>query len=490
MLFQPAHIILITSTAASALHAGSSLSNATHPTSIYGQGEPRAGWIEASNTRGTFDILWSCVFTSFICCWSILCINVPARKATAKTQFKRKCLIALATILAPEATCFTAIGQYFSARQSVKDFAAAGLDGWTMRHAFFTDMGGFILQPRDWVQFPINAKQLLWLIEHEYIAMPQVDAAAIRDRNKANGFVRFITAVQISWFCVNIAGRLAEGIAITAIEVTTVAFIYYGLGTMIFWRHKPADVETAEILHTHATMNEILLAGGEAAREPYRQTPLDFASPQEWAWSRLLAHFENATVERFLSRSVPIDHISTITTPEIPLWIFRLCSLGVIGNFALFVPSWNSSFPSRTEQVLWRIAIMCNLGSLLGGELLMDWVFMIWPSIKARWGSKRNGSESEDHDPLNQLTRQQARSDEIEKAQFTKRTLWDRIRNNSPSAHPHLTLPLKVILPMWFFAIIYLISRVYIIVEDFVELRSLPLSAFKNVEWSSVFPHF
>lgn len=498
MLFNPTFYVFITSVTASVFQGRSSvLLNDTHPSNVYGQGEPRVGWTESPDTRGTLDILWSCVFTSFICCWSILCINVPSKNATAHTQFKRKCLMAVTTLLAPEVISVTALGQYVSAWRSVKDFAAAGLSGWTMRHAFFADMGGFVLQPRDWMHFPINAKQLLWLVEHGYVAMPQVDAAVIRDKNKANGFMRLITAVQITWFCVNIVGRLAQRLAITVIEVTTVAFIYCALFTMFFWRHKPADVETAETLHTNATMKEILVAGGESAREPYRQTPLDFASRREWAWSRYLAHFQNATVARFRSRIVPIDHISSMTTPEIPFWIFRLGTLAVIGYCCLFVPPWNSSFPTRAEQILWRIATVGNLGSLVGGELLTDWIFFIWPFIKKRWGSTCEGPGTQDQESLNYPGRQQRspgqqESPDAHKTRIgpcPKRTLWDKIRNNSPSNDPHLTLPLKAILPVWVFVVIYLVSRAYIVVEDFIELRSLPLSAFKNVEWSGLFPH-
>lgn len=370
-----------------------------------------------------------------------------------------------------------------------------------MRHAFFADMGGFVLQPRGWVAFPVNARQLLWLVERGYVAMPAVldAAAAIRDKNKANGFMRLVTALQITWFCVNIAGRLGEGLALTAIEVTTVAFIYYALGTMFFWRHKPADVETAEVLETTATMDEILLAGGEAARQPYRQTPLDFVCPQQWVWLKYLEHFENAVAARFLSRNVPIDHISSMTTPEIPLWIFRVCSVGVIGNFALFVPSLYGAFPSRGELILWRVAIVGNVASLLGGQILTECVFNIWPSFQARWHSKRKGPDVEDKEPLNQYRSEEARSkqqwqeprngEETETARCSKRTIWDMIRNNSPSNHPDLTLPLKAILPVWIFAIVYLASRAFIIAEDFIELRSLPLSAFKNVQWPRWFPH-
>ncbi|KAJ0124633.1 uncharacterized protein J7T55_005973 [Diaporthe amygdali] len=391
--------------------------------------------------------------------------NLPIAEALLTffgLAFNRKFLLAVVTLLAPEVINVTVFGQYLSAWESVESFAAAGHTGWTMRHAFLADMGGFILQPRDWKQFPINAKQLLWLIENGYVAMPQVDTAVIRDKNKTDGFMRLITAFQITWFCVNFFGRLAQGLAITAIELTTVAFIYCALGSMFFWRHKPADVETAEILYTNATMKEILVAGGEAAREPYRQTPLDFVSRQEWSWSKYLAHFQNATVARFRSRSVPIDHIS-----------------------------------SATKQILWRVATIGNLVSLAGGELLTDWVFYILPFIKAKWNTKvkgvrignqktRNDSEPQETGPNFNDSR---KDQKIQARPRSKRSIWDTIRNNSPSNDPHLTVPLKAILPLWGFVVVYSVCRIYIVVADFIELRSLPLSAFETVEWSGLFPH-
>ena len=104
----------------------------------------------------------------------------------------------------------------------------------------------------------------------------------IRDKNKIDGMMRFVMVVQATWFCINIVGRLIQGIAITLLEVSTVACIWCGLWIMVLWRHKPADLGAAEILRTNATMVEILKKRGNAAREPYRETPLDFINRQEW----------------------------------------------------------------------------------------------------------------------------------------------------------------------------------------------------------------
>ena len=55
--------------------------------------------------------------------------------------------------------------------------------------AFFADMGGFVLQTPDWVSFPIDAKQLHYLVTKGYVADPEATEDTIRDRNKIGGFL-------------------------------------------------------------------------------------------------------------------------------------------------------------------------------------------------------------------------------------------------------------------------------------------------------------
>ncbi|TPX16017.1 uncharacterized protein E0L32_000351 [Thyridium curvatum] len=456
---------------------------------VYGQGEPKQGWTSSPDSRGTLDILWGSSMTSFLCCWSILCINVPPREDSRRVVLTRKLLMALATLFAPECIVVVAFGQYLSARRSVKDFAAAGISHWTMRHAFVADMGAFLLQTPDWLPFPVNAQQLLWLIQHNYIEIPRQQIQSIIDKNKADGFMRLIMAAQTIWFCVNIVGRLAQGLAITAIEVTTVAFIYCGLSIMFFWRHKPAGVETVEILHSRASLADILIAGGDAARHPYYETPLDFINRKEWAWSKYLAHCRQAISGRFKAHRKPANHISSLTTPEIPFNLFRLGTIGVMGYCCLFIPPWNSSFPTLEEQLLWRVSTVGCLASLVTMELLTDWVFYLWPAIQRRWRTSRRQSNRE-REPTGDSGVRRAHEISAQAGQQAPTTmLWNRLRNNSPSKDPDLAIPLKVVVALWVSGLIYTVCRVYILVEDFVELRALPASAFKTVDWSQAFPH-
>jgi hypothetical protein len=101
--------------------------------------------------------------------------------------------------LGPEFILLLALGQYSSAKNSYNAFKEAGFpeELWTMKHAFFADMGGLILRPKDWKPFPINGKQLHYLVTHErkdtnekYLEFPKISADAIKDKNKSDGLVR------------------------------------------------------------------------------------------------------------------------------------------------------------------------------------------------------------------------------------------------------------------------------------------------------------
>ena len=42
--------------------------------------EQPAHYVGSSNVRGTLDILWSSLFTIFVCTWSIQHLNVPEQR--------------------------------------------------------------------------------------------------------------------------------------------------------------------------------------------------------------------------------------------------------------------------------------------------------------------------------------------------------------------------------------------------------------------------
>lgn len=75
-------------------------------------GDPAAndtvGWVPEPNTRGTFSILWTCLVTLFLCVWSALHLNIPAKTTFTSKVLRRTQWLVLA-LLAPELVCVTQV---------------------------------------------------------------------------------------------------------------------------------------------------------------------------------------------------------------------------------------------------------------------------------------------------------------------------------------------------------------------------------------------
>ena len=60
-----------------------------------------------------------------------------------------------------------------------------GYEDWSMIHAFFADMGGFLLESPGSELFPIDAEQLFHLVKAGYFPYPDLDVEDIRDKSKS-----------------------------------------------------------------------------------------------------------------------------------------------------------------------------------------------------------------------------------------------------------------------------------------------------------------
>jgi hypothetical protein len=128
--------------------------------------------------------------TIFLCGWTSICISVPPPHHTRLETFWNKWHFFWLAMLGPEFVFVIAVGQYGQARAREKLFHEAGFHDWTIKHSFYADMGGVILQPHKWKSFPIDSKQLLYLVQEGYVAYPKVSESEIDDKNKADGLTR------------------------------------------------------------------------------------------------------------------------------------------------------------------------------------------------------------------------------------------------------------------------------------------------------------
>ena len=154
------------------------------------------GWVQQPNSRGTWDIILTCLATIFVCTYTMLCLNIPSSKDTTTTIVRRRIMWMGIAIMAPEIVLTYAAGQWSRAHQSVAAFRKAGYKEWGSRQAFFADMGGFILDIPDFIPFPINAKQLHWLVTNGHLDYPDVDQKELWDKSKQDRVAKIVTSVQ------------------------------------------------------------------------------------------------------------------------------------------------------------------------------------------------------------------------------------------------------------------------------------------------------
>jgi hypothetical protein len=436
------------------------------------------GWQPSPNGRGTLDLVYSCLLTIFLCTWSVLCVNVPARGDGIWQILSRKVMFAALGLLGPEFIVQAALGQWISAKQSVKLFRGSGYHEWSIKHAFFADMGGFMLHTPDFPLFPIDAKQTHYLVANKHILYPQVTKKDIEDRDKVDLLLRIIVVCQISWFVVNCVARGVQGLALTTLELSTISFTFCTFGTEVFWLHKPADVLTPIIIHCDVSISNILQLAGNAAREPYNHTPLDFVNRKEWTWTLAwnflrnklrLAGVHLRPAARPMPR-IPNDNWLEVPTPTIyVLIVFDMAYA------AIYLSGWNLWFPSHVERVLWRAATLSTMASIFLFLVVEALSSRLTPHLKRRYGFPKHGpSESRPHRWL--------------PAWLHNVLKW--IRNSSPNKDPNYYIPLKIVLRLSSAAIVYCLARTYILVECLLALRRLPASAYETVEWSRYWPHY
>jgi hypothetical protein len=117
-------------------------------------------YVSSADTRGTLDILWSCLFTIIACTWTVQHLNVPeqregrdpGRLGDIKWGMKRGWTSTkwmLATVIAPEILLAKYWGDLENAREDLekfKEFAAEDNVPWTLSHCLFANMGGFVIR--------------------------------------------------------------------------------------------------------------------------------------------------------------------------------------------------------------------------------------------------------------------------------------------------------------------------------------------------------
>ena len=78
-------------------------------------------WVSSSNTRGTSDILWSCLITLTACVYTALHLNIPPANEGKLRFYLRKSKWVAVALFAPEIVLYCALTQFLEARKLVNE---------------------------------------------------------------------------------------------------------------------------------------------------------------------------------------------------------------------------------------------------------------------------------------------------------------------------------------------------------------------------------
>ncbi|KAI1419447.1 hypothetical protein F5Y12DRAFT_793767 [Xylaria sp. FL1777] len=419
--------------------------------------------------------------------------------------------------LGPDFLFGIAIGQLSSARRCVRLFREDNhlLKGtkWTLRYAFFTNMGGLHLTSPDFPNgFPI--KQLHYLVKHDHVDFPNMKAMAIDERNTTDTLSNLVTIWQVIWYSVAEIQRTRDGLPMTTLELTSLSFVVMMIATSICWFRKPSITIPQSIPTKNGKLIYKIRADAKEQTHPglnievWYRTPLDFIHDDRWGidthWS-YYTRLSHIMYIKVFSRSLnarPWDRLPSDQwlPPEkalIPLGVLVLPLFSVS-----FLIAWNFYFLTKIEQWLWRgFATYHAVFVLYGGSYYL---------IEALRWEKRSRVKTEvnveavtleyshsaqtltslaiDESNVNPEA-QLHRLGPLERVLSRNYLKWVRMvvqffaswRNISADRDPAMAMPLRVIIPVTVTCVLYVFARGFLYIEDIISLRRQPANIYQSV---------
>jgi len=112
-----------------------------------------------------------------------------------------------------------------------------------MTHGFFLGMGGFALYKGDEELGTLTKEMFEELEAAGEIVFPSITREEIEDRSKGDPLTKALVVLQTLWFITQSIARGATGLALTELEVLTLAFCGLNGVMYFFWWYKPLDVQ-------------------------------------------------------------------------------------------------------------------------------------------------------------------------------------------------------------------------------------------------------
>ncbi|KAE8156568.1 hypothetical protein BDV40DRAFT_293432 [Aspergillus tamarii] len=492
-------------------------------------------YVPEPGQRGTLGLFWSCTTTFILCIWTAMHPNVvPVQRDSARIYYKLSIMMFAA--LLPEVILCVAVTQWLEARRVLRAWRAEWdkdddfkdfRDLFGMSGAFLVVMGGFVIESnkskseqcdldraldRETVRNRTETNEMITticppgfitllengtirdLVRNCQLTKSHFDQNNIEDKGKANNIAKAIVVCQAMWLLVQLIGRKSAGLPVTILEAHVAIQVLYSVTMYLFWWSKPLNVA----MPIPIPLNEGHTQGS------YLKSPSTGIFRGQ---SFITESQSNGTFIHMFFRATYDSSVMIQPTVE-----FVAVFFGIV-NISLHATLWNSYFPTSIERLLWHLsAVGMGLVPLFtyliiykkgfegfwlrylyevrfdNGPLMRQPVNIIYGFWKMYRDSSMDIPLEEPVTSGASTTRQSASNravatltNESSKSEDRKAEGWPKW---IPSWCRFVLMALLVLcMPLYF------VSSVYLAVEAFISIRSLPAGAYSTVRWSSVFPH-
>jgi hypothetical protein len=320
--------------------------------------------VTSANIRGTFDILWSGLFTIFICIWTVQHLNVPEQRngrdqgwrgdlKWAWKGFFTKLKWMIFTMILPEFLVAKAFAEMTTARKSMqlvkspafwqgRKLSEAEVSNWTRTHAFYAEMGGFVIRPHaDRSDFRTVATSEIFMLRKmgSLATLPTITAEHLNDLSNGDSFTKGAAIAQVSWMVVQVIVRASRRLPITQLEITACGFAASTFLTYLLWWKKPQAIRSTTELPLSADTD----------------IDADLLEITLSTYHRAFALRELLLVKRsdralMPNESMPND--SVVRDADIRFVAGILLGGLMLGSVQC--AAWNFNFPTAVELFLWR----------------------------------------------------------------------------------------------------------------------------------------
>ncbi|KAG0697664.1 hypothetical protein DFH29DRAFT_984172 [Suillus ampliporus] len=321
--------------------------------------------------RTLYSVISSCILTLFACTWTSIHPNIPSPHETMFRVARRRAGIMLAALVAPELVILWAMRQFLHAGNVAKKFNNEVFKGqsfkWSRTHGFFAMMGGFMLYHNHKPHHTLAPDELLELVLSESVDQHQaveITEDEVEDRSKGDMISKTVLILQITWFVTQYITRYIEHLAITQLEVGTLAFAVLNLVTYCFWWKKPLNVQRPHRVYLKDEACKLQEPCNTKEQGQEWDTPIyRFFGPFFGMMGGLVDHqddlklyYEPLRVPTFLPITISFNRKRDAKI----ISLVGLVVMVIFGGLHCF--AWFSQFPTPLEQVSWRVSSLIITG--------------------------------------------------------------------------------------------------------------------------------